>query len=151
MMYSERLIFLREDNNLTQQNIADMLNISRGSYSLYELEYTIMPLKHLITICNFFNISLDYMFSFSDIPNYKKIVNEVNLSIAGTRLKSFRKELKLTQKDLAKNLKVANTIISEYEKGNFLMSTHSLYSICKTYKISADYLLGRIEKPMYLK
>ena len=61
------------------------------------------------------------------------------------------KENNLTQDKLAQKLNIARTIISKYEKGEFLIATHTLYTICKKYHISADYLLGRIDNPKYLK
>ena len=38
-----------------------------------------------------------------------------------------------------------------YEKGKTLILTSFLYTICKKYNISADYLLGKIDEPKYLK
>ena len=149
-MYSDKLIFIRENNELTQNNVAKILDISRGSYSLYEREYTIIPLKHLITLCEHFNVSLDYIFSFTSKENYTP-TNNYDTFLSGKRIKELRKECKITQKELANILNVANTIISEYENGNFLISTHALYTICKKYNVSADYLLGRIDSPKYLK
>ena len=142
-MYSERLKYLREEKELTQKDLADILKIERGPYSLYESEYTIIPLKHLITLCNFFNVSLDYIFNFKTTKQYKNINYEVDNKKSGQRLKEFRKSNKLTQKNLADILNVARSIIGEYENGFFLISTHSLYTICNKYNISADYLLGR--------
>ena len=47
---------------------------------------------------------------------------------------------------------IFNKIIEEYKKNNceFLIATPFLYTICKKYNISADYLLGKIDNPKYL-
>ena len=65
MNYGNILKALREENNLTQNDIAKKINIQGKVYSLYETEYTIIPSKHLIVICNYFDISLDYVFQFT--------------------------------------------------------------------------------------
>ncbi len=151
MLYKERLKELRENRDLKQTEISDILTIKSGDYSQYEREYTIMPIKHLNFLCNYFNVSLDYIFNFTDILNYRNVSKEINKILSGQRLKEFRKENKLTQKQFANILNVSNTTISEYENGNNTIATPFLYDICKKYNISADYLLGKTDSPKYLK
>ena len=59
--------------------------------------------------------------------------------------------MKLTQSKLADNLGCSYGTIAGYERGRYLIATPFLYQICKTYRISADYLLGKIDNPKYLK
>ena len=66
-MYKEKLKYLREEKEITQEVIANYIGIHKGLYSQYETEYAIIPLKHLITICNYFKVSLDYIFNFNEI------------------------------------------------------------------------------------
>ncbi len=143
-MYSKRLIELRESKNLKQYEVADLLEIYKGTYNQYETEYTIMPLKHLINLCDYFNVSLDYIFSFTDNKQFKKSEKQYKKELLGERLKKFRKDNKLTQERLADILNTTHSVIADYERGRYLISTSFLYEICKRYNISADYLLGRI-------
>ena len=76
---------------------------------------------------------------------------EVNTSLIRERLRKLREEHNLTQKELAKILRVSPSTISEYEREAKLIATPFLYDICKKYHISADYLLGKIDKPQYYK
>ena len=140
----------RERLGLTQKQIADLIGVDYKTYSHYENEDVIIPLKHLNTICNYFDLSLDYIFTFTETNQYKKSIKDIDIVQAGKRLKEIRKENKLLQNDLALMLNVARGIIGEYENGHYLISTHSLYAICKNYKISADYLVGKINSPKYL-
>lgn len=150
MNYSKILKMLRENRNLTNIEMGKLLNISDSMYSRYEKQNQIIPIKHLDTLCNYFNVSMDYLFEFTDIKNYKNS-DSINLEKSVNRLKEFRKENKITQINLAKMLNVANGTIANYECGRNFIATPFLYEICSKYKISADYLLGKIDNPKYLK
>lgn len=151
MLYKDRLKRLREEKELTQAFLAELLNIHEFVYGQYEREYTIMPIRHLNTLSNYFNVSVDYLFSFSLEKNYGNIRSSIDLNIVALRLKEFRKENKLTQESLAHLLNVVKGTVGNYESGRALIATPFLYEICKKYKISADYLLGKIDEPKYLK
>ena len=149
-MYKERLKGLRERMGKNQIDIANLLKIDRSQYGKYENEYTTIPIKHLNTLCNYFNISLDYIFSLTDNKQYNNSKNDINLLESGKRLKEFRKENKITQTKLADFLTTSFSNVSAYERGINIISTTYLYAICKKYNISADYLLGKIDSPKYL-
>ena len=150
MIYNKKIIKLREEKELKQYEIASILGIYKGLYNQYETEYEIIPLKHLNTLCNYYNVSFDYIFDFTSKRNYKKIeCSEIDLIKAGLRLKEFRKEIKKTHTSLAKELNSSYGTIAGYEKGRYLIATPFLYTICKKYHISADYLLGKINNPKY--
>ena len=59
--FQEKIRGLREDNDLTQQEIADILGTSQTMYARYERGANEMPIHHLITLCKFYNISADYL------------------------------------------------------------------------------------------
>ena len=106
------------------------------------------PIKHLNTLCNYFDVSLDYIFSFTNIKQYPNNKN-IDLILLAKRIKETRKENKLTQIKLANILNVANGTVANYETARYLIATPFLYTICKKYNISADYLLGKIDTPKY--
>ena len=56
-----RIKNLREDKDLTQQQIADILNISQVAYSYYELNKRNIPLELLSILADFYNTSIDYL------------------------------------------------------------------------------------------
>lgn len=57
---------LREDRDLTQQNIADVLKIGRTMYRRYELGETEIPVRHLKTLCLLYGVSSDYILGLPD-------------------------------------------------------------------------------------
>ena len=84
------------------------------------------------------------------MSSYKSSKKKINKVLSGERLRNLRKENKITQDKLAKILNVSRSTIAEYERGTNLIATPFLYTICKKYNISADYLLGKIDSPKYL-
>ena len=71
-MYFKRLRDLREDNELKQENIAIILNITRQQYGLYETGKRTIPIDLLIELAKYYNVSLDYITGLSN----QKQVNE---------------------------------------------------------------------------
>lgn len=141
---------LVKDNNITKRTLANLVGVSESCYNHYESEDDIIPLKHLIVICDYFNISLDYILGFSDVSTCD-CFKRFDKKEAGKRLKEFRKEQKLTQTKLGDVLNIGQPVVANYENGKHLIATIFLYDICKKYKVSADYLLGRSDEPKYLK
>lgn len=150
MLYSNRLKYLCERNGVSYISLAQELNISKSRFSQYINEKELMPLKYLNLLCNYFNVSFDYIFEFSENVNYGVSRKEIDKLIVGERLKTFRKENKITQEKLASVLNTVHPVITNYEKGKFLIATPFLYTVCKKYGVSADYLLGKIDDPKYL-
>jgi transcriptional regulator with XRE-family HTH domain len=70
--FVEKLRGLREDNDLTQQQIADILGTSQTMYARYERGANEMPIHHLITLCKFYNVSADYLLGTAPNPKQKQ-------------------------------------------------------------------------------
>mgnify|MGYP005796064019 CR=1 FL=1 len=72
-MYLKRLKDLREDRDLKQVNIAEILKITRQQYSLYELGKRDIPAEYLRVLAKFYNTSTDYILELTDeIKPYKR-------------------------------------------------------------------------------
>ena len=70
-MYLKRLKDLREDHDLIQKNIAELLNISQQYYSEYELGKRSIPIEILIALSKYYKVSTDYILELSDIKKRK--------------------------------------------------------------------------------
>ena len=60
-MLFQRLKDLREDNDLRQQDVADILGISQTVYSRYERGFQTIPVAHLLKLADFYKTSTDYI------------------------------------------------------------------------------------------
>ena len=70
--YMDRLRGLREDNDLTQKQISEVLGTSQTMYARYERGANELPIRHLITLCKFYNVSADYLLGTTPDTNRKQ-------------------------------------------------------------------------------
>ena len=68
--YMEILRGLREDNDLTQFQIAQILGISQTMYARYERKANELPIRHLIALCKYYNVSSDIVLNLN--PRHRK-------------------------------------------------------------------------------
>ena len=61
IMFFQRLKDLREDCDLRQTDIADILGIKQTVYSRYERGFQNIPIEHLIKLADFYKVSTDYI------------------------------------------------------------------------------------------
>lgn len=66
--FTERMKAMREDNDLKQKEIADVLKITQQQYSLYESGKRKIPVEAIIELCKFYDVSADYMLGFTKEP-----------------------------------------------------------------------------------
>ena len=71
MNYYERLRDLREDSDMKQREVADVLSISVQQYSLYERGDREIPFHHVITLAKYYNVSIDYIAGLTNIKRNK--------------------------------------------------------------------------------
>ncbi len=99
-MLSERLKLLRKEKDLSQRELANLLNISNGTVAMYETNKRQPDNETLSKIADFFNVSIDYLLCRTDIkktPNndgeLKVILNDDEL------LAAIKKLMDLSEKD----------------------------------------------------
>lgn len=68
MDYTKRLRDLREDHDLTQQEVADYLSTSQTMYARYERGANELPIRHLIKLSALYNVSTDYLLCLTNNP-----------------------------------------------------------------------------------
>ena len=64
-MYVKRIRDLREDHDKTQKELADILGTSQTMYARYERGANELPIRHLIKLCEYYNVSADYVLGLS--------------------------------------------------------------------------------------
>lgn len=146
-----RLKYIREEKELKQEDVAKLLGVSRGTYSMWEVEKDIIPINRLNQFCNIFDVSIDYALGGTQIIKYDNMNPNIDREKLKIRIKACRKEKKLTQVNLSKELNITRSLISKYETDTNLILTSNLIYYCNYFHISCDYLLGRIDIPINIK
>ena len=141
-MKCNRIIDIRENAELNQTEMAEILLTTQSNYSRWETGTEFIPLSKLNLLCNYFHVNMDYVMNLSF---QKKETNKITLDkkFIGKNIKTIRKKLHLTQKDVSTNLNTSQSTISAYESGKTIIITAFAYQICKTYNVSLDWLCGR--------
>ena len=65
MDYQDMIRNLREDADLTQQDVAEILGTSQTMYARYERGANEMPIRHLLKLCEYYHVSADYILGLS--------------------------------------------------------------------------------------
>ena len=66
-MYKLRIRDLREDKDLNQKQLAELLQVHQTTYSDYELGNVNIPVPSLHKLADFYNVSVDYLLGRTDI------------------------------------------------------------------------------------
>lgn len=133
-----RLKDIREDKDISQQKMAEILEVNRSTYSLWELGINIIPLRNLCDFANYFSYSLDYVLGLSNNRKLKVTKTNLDLRLLGNNINALRLKNNLTQERLAKVLNISQAGIVRYEKGNVCISTSNLYKIAMKFNISLE-------------
>lgn len=150
MMNETRIEELRESKDLKAKEVAKALNVAESTYSEWEHNKIPIPTKRIVQIANFYKLNIDYIFKLSD--NKISIPKEYDLDLItiGNKLKEIRQELDLSLRELGDKLNTAFSSLASYERGECLIQSDILISLCKISNCSMDWVLGRSEEK-YLK
>ncbi len=143
-----RLEKLRDEKDMLKKEMAKEIGVVESVYSEWENGNLSIPTKRIYQLANYYKINIDYLFELTN--KRKHIISKQNIDIlkVASRLKIMRKELKLTMRDLAKELNTSASAICNYENGKFLILSPFLIQICKKYGYSIDWVLGRSEQKL---
>ena len=73
MYFNERIKWIRECDNIKQKDLADYLGIRQQQYARYEKGVNVMPVTYLKKICEYLDVSADYIIGLTDErKSYKK-------------------------------------------------------------------------------
>ena len=144
-MLSKRLFSLRDKNNLTQKQMAEIVGVKRETYKGWENNYVTIPFEHLYKFSNYFKISIDYLTGLSD--NKKNIKDSnLNKTIISKRLKQIRLENNMSLRDVGKMLETSHSVIEYYENGKTLILTSFIIDYAKKTNTSIDWICGISDK-----
>ena len=142
-MIDNNLKWCRDELEMTQTELGNIFGVSNSTVRGWENVYDTIPLKKLVKFCNQFDYSIDFVLGLS--RNNKKYTDKIKIDKVkiGKKLKSLRTKLKLSQQEIADKCSISRSTYSHYEIGMSLITTLTLYTLCKTYNLSIDEFLRK--------
>lgn len=134
-MLGERIAEQRKKLGLSQEELAEKLNISQKSISKYELGDRKPQYKVLVRMAEYFGVTVDYLLRSTDTQDF-------GICDCGNTIKELRTEAGMTQEELGMLLNVQNAAVSKYESGKVPLTGETLLKLSKIFNVSTDYLLG---------
>ena len=140
-MKFEKMKEIREEKEMKQREIAEILGVDRSTYAGWETRKDTIPLRKLFELSNYYKLSIDYITGLKKRNNYNFSSNKIDPIIVGQNLKDFRKRNGLKQKEIFEMLNITSSSYSVYETGKVLIQTSFIYEIAKKYNLSIDGIL----------
>lgn len=140
MLINNNLKSCREELEITQEELGKVLGVSRKTVTGWENNYDSMPLTKLVKFSNLYKYSIDYILGLSNKNDFQKI-DKIDKKNIGKNLKILRTNLKMTQQQLSDECMISQTTYSNYETGQYLITTLTLYTICYKHNISIYQIL----------
>lgn len=139
MIDTTRIKDIREDKDITQEKMANILHVNRSTYSMWEIGLSVMSVEQLCRFASYFNYSIDYVVG---LTNNRKTVNNPKFTYInlGNNIKNLRIKNNYSQITLANKMKVTQACIVRWEKGITKISISNLYELSKIFKISLNEL-----------
>lgn len=145
---SERIKELRLSKKMTQTEFGNVFGIVKSTISLYESGKSTPNDQIKTQICEYFNISMDYLLGITDIKspygsNHEHIgINEE----VGMSLAYWIRKTGLSYKEVAEKLGVSESQLEDYCSGFVELSLEELEELAKLCDVSTDCLLGLRQK-----
>ncbi|WP_242976063.1 helix-turn-helix transcriptional regulator [Desulfosporosinus sp. FKB] len=136
----KRLLYLRNKIKLTQEELAKILCMSRSTYAQYEVDRRKPDYDTLQRIADYFKVSTDFLLGRTE----HSVLEENNFP---SRLKMIRELNGISLNQLAENLNIPPTDISQFETGEKYPTPSTLNILAESLNCSVDFLLGRITDP----
>ena len=141
-MNFEALKNIRNELELTQEDIANILNVKRGTYASWECGSDTIPTMQLYKLAEYYQVNIDYLV---DLDKKHKVFcnKELNKEAIGNNLLRLRKKLNMAQLPFSESLNINQSTYWAYENGKTLITTTTLITLAKNYNVSIDKILNR--------
>lgn len=143
-MNTEKIKAIRDEIEITQEEMSRKLGCTRSAYSLWEINKNTIPLYYLNKLSNVLNINIDYLIDLSDNKYIRFNKVDIDRMMLGERIKQARKSINYTQEKLASKLNTTHSVISAYESGKTAVPTLFMIEIAKITKKSLNWFLDKI-------
>ena len=143
MIVFNNIKFCREELEMNQEDLGEILGVAKSTVSGWENGHDTMPLEKLGDLSNLSKYSANFILGLTNDKSKCSSKLNINKEDIAKRLKQLRTTIGLSQEFFVAKCKVSRTTYTDYEEGKTLINTITLYTICKVFNVSADWILGR--------
>lgn len=144
MIEYKRIKDLREDNDYTQDYVAEYLKVNRSSYANWENGDNTIPLDILDKLTLLYNVPLSYFIN--NRTNYNKNIKikPLNYEFLLNKIIWHKEENNLSYQDIADFLKVSKSTAYKYYTGQYTITIDILVLLAELTKYNIDELCGKL-------
>lgn len=142
-MYFNNLKKLRNNKDLTQEEISNVLKCKRVTYSTWENGTIIIPIKVADQLTIFYNVSLSYLLGLNDNDEINHEVKSINYEKLLKNLQTLKSTNNNSFQQIASNLKCDKSTCNRYFNGKLKIPTDRLILLSKFYRTDIDLLVGK--------
>ena len=139
MIDTTRIKDIREDKDITQEQMAKILDVNRSTYSMWEIGLSFMSVAQLCEFASYFDYSIDYVLGLSN-NRKNNVTKKFSYKDLGINIKNLRIKNNYSQTYLANMMKVTQACIVRWEKGITKISIPNLYELSKIFKVTLNEL-----------
>lgn len=143
--FHEKLKMLRKKNGFTQQEVADIVQVNRVTYTNWEKGNREPSYEDLCVLAFIFDVSIDFLLSdYLEMAKDRYLkFKEEKKKVFSSRLKELRLQHGFSQEELAEQIGIKRNSYSDWENGKCKPSYEKLEKIADFFEVSLDWLFGR--------
>ena len=141
-MYISNLKKLREDADMTQEELAQKLNVKRARYGFWENDRIMIPLLKADYLSVLYQVKLSYILGSDKKLEHKKI-KPIDYDKLLTNLNNLKKVNKYSYETIAIHLNCNKSTCQRYFKGAVIIPIDRLIQLSELFKIDIDKLCGK--------
>lgn len=134
---------IREENDLTRKEIANILGVSSSIYSRWENGIDTISTKRLYELANYYEVNIDYLLGLTNNIIHTKSNQIIDYRLVSFRIREIRRDYNESLRTFSKRLNTSNSTWSAYESGKTLILCSFLLEVCLDKNYSADWILCR--------
>lgn len=141
-MRGQRLRYLREEFEYTQEFVATYLDCNRTTYANWELGNIIVPLDMVGKLAILYNTSLSYILGLEQVELLKEKIKPIDYDYMRYNLRELKSKNNHSYARISRYIDTDKSTINRYFNGKIKIPTDKLILLCEFYDIEIDELCG---------
>lgn len=142
-MYFNNLKNLRNNREITQEELAQILKVNRSTYKNWENGIVMIPIEIADELSMFYNVRLSYILGLENKKNSNGKIKKMEYDVLLKNLSILKKENHNSYEEIGAYIECAKSTCQRYFKGTIRIPIDRLISLAELYEIDLDKLCGK--------